>query len=196
MSELAWRASVHGTRFRHGAAWYVTCPAQDVVAESQRAVPERGASPAPHRVWRSIVGAPAEQVMDLVYHLLSFLDPAVDMVLRDLRSGRTWQGALLPLPEVREAVGRLRQTFVAFGAVECAVYTDQDQFTITRDRLLIIDSRTDRWTYRLDAAGFEPRAQLPSPTWNPERAVRRRDAALEETLWVAAERLGLEERRT
>jgi len=187
MSELAWRASAHESRFRHGAAWYVVTPPHEA--------PEEDVSRATPALWRCIVGAPAEQVMDLVYHLLGFLDPAVDVMLRDLRSGRTWQGALLPLPEVREAVGRLRQTFVAFGAVECAVYTDQDQFTITRDRLLIIDSRTDRWTYRLDAAGFESRAQLPQAAWNPELVARRRDAALEETLWVAAERLGLEERR-
>ncbi|WP_291163543.1 hypothetical protein [Gemmatimonas sp. UBA7669] len=175
MSELAWRSTSQDPRFVHGGAWYVTT--------------------AHAGLWRSIVGAPAEQVMDVVYHLLGFFDPAVDMLLRDLRSGRTWQGSLLPLPDVREAVGRLRQTLVAFGAVECAVYTDQDQFTITRDRLLIIDSRTDRWTYRLDAASFESRSQLPPPTWNPERVTRRRDAALEEALWVAAERLGLEERR-
>lgn len=175
MSELAWRSSAQDTRFPHGGAWYVTT--------------------AHAGLRRSIVGAPAEQVMDVAYHLLGFFDPAVDMLLRDLRSGRTWQGSLLPLPDVREAVGRLRQTLVAFGAVECAVYTDQDQFTITRDRLLIIDSRTDRWTYRLDAAGFESRAQLPAPTWNPERVTRRRDAALEEALWVAAERLGLQESR-
>jgi hypothetical protein len=175
MSDLAWRTTAPDTRFGLGGAWHVTT--------------------AHDGLWRSVVGAPAEQVMDAVYHLLGFFDPAVDMLMRELRSGRTWHGALLPLPDVRAAVGRLRRTFVAFGAVECAVYTDQDQFTITRDRLLIIDSRTDRWTYRLDAVGFESRPQLPVPTWNPERVTRRRDAALEEALWVAAERLGLEERR-
>lgn len=186
MSELSLMAPDGGSRFRAGTAWY----ASQRVNGSQEGTASRSGM-----VVRTVVGAPSERLVDLVHTFCIHLDPAVDVWMRDTRSGRCWRGALLPLPDVRDVIGRLRYTITAFGGIELAVYTDQDQLTITPDLLLVIDARTDRWLYHLDAEGFESRDVPPEPTWRSHIVVRKRDAQLEETLWVAAERLGLEEVR-
>ncbi|MBL0939783.1 MAG: hypothetical protein IBJ03_12870 [Gemmatimonadaceae bacterium] len=186
MSELSVMTPDGGSRFRAGTAWYAS---QRVTLSPENTSARNNA------VVRTIVGAPAERLVDLLHAFCVHLDPAVDVWMRDLRSGRRWRGALLPLPDARDVIGRLRYTITAFGGIELAVYTDQDQLTITPELLLVIDARTDRWLYHLDAEGFESREVPPDPTWRPHVVARKRDAQLEETLWVAAERLGLEEVR-
>src|ERR1051325_5658802 len=48
------------------------------------------------------VVANAERVVDLFHTLSEHLSPAVDVVIDDLRSGRSWKGEALALPDVRE----------------------------------------------------------------------------------------------
>lgn len=186
MSELSLLIADGGSRFRAGTRWYVS---------RREVMSGESTSARPSAVVRTVVGAPAERLVDVLHAGCVHLDPVVDVYLYETRSGRRWRGALLPLPDVRDVIGRLRYTIAATGGIELSVYTDQDQLTITPELLLVIDSRTDRWLYLLDAEGFESREAAPEPTWRPQVVVRKRDAQLEETLWVAAERLGLEEVR-
>ena len=48
------------------------------------------------------VVANAERVVDLFYALSEQLPPAVDIAIEDLRSGRTWSGESIALPDVRK----------------------------------------------------------------------------------------------
>src|ERR1700712_5796412 len=54
------------------------------------------------------VVANAERVVDLFYTLTEQLPPAIDIVIDDLRSGRSWKAESAPLPDVREALARLK----------------------------------------------------------------------------------------
>src|SRR5262245_27628361 len=63
------------------------------------------------------VVANAERVVDLFYTLTEQLPPAVDVVLDDLRSGRSWKGETVALPDVREAIARLKILLARYGGV-------------------------------------------------------------------------------
>src|SRR4051812_17322178 len=91
--------------------------------------------------------ANAERVVDLFFTLSEQLAPAVDVVIDDLRSGRTWKGEALALPDVREAVARLKQLLARFGGVELSVFTADDQLTLNPHLELFIYARSDRWLY-------------------------------------------------
>jgi hypothetical protein len=54
------------------------------------------------------IGTTAERAVDLMHALTVHLAPAVDVVMTDVRSGTAWQGFDVPLPDMREALGRLR----------------------------------------------------------------------------------------
>ena len=93
--------------------------------------------------------ANAERVVDLFYALSDQLPPAVDVVIDDLRSGRSWKGEAVALPDVREAVARLKVLVARYGGVELSVYTSEDQLTLNPYLELFIYARTDRWLYLL-----------------------------------------------
>ena len=139
------------------------------------------------------VGATSERVVDVWHALAASLDPPVDVCVHDVRTGREWQGALLALPDVREAMGRLRLPLAAYGGVEMSVFTDKDQLTLTPEMLLVIYSRTDRWAFLLDGMGLAERSVMPQPAWVPARDALRPEAQLEQVLQATAERLQLHE---
>src|SRR3954453_17589074 len=66
-------------------------------------------------VYTAHVVANAERVVDLFWTLSDLLTPAVDGPVDDLRSGRSWRGEALPLPDVRDAIARLRLLLARFG---------------------------------------------------------------------------------
>lgn len=173
MTELASLAQSEGARFRSGDDWFV-------VERSGALVTLR-------------VGAGAERIVDLWHALTMYLAPAVDVYMADVRSGQIWSGALCALPDVREAIGRLRLTLAAYGGVEVSVYTDTDQLTLTPELALIVYSRTDRWAFLLDSMGLIERAAPPAPTWRPTRAALRPEAQLSQAVEAAAQRMRLRE---
>src|SRR3979411_78677 len=59
-------------------------------------------------VYTAHVVANAERVVDLFWTLSELLSPAVDLHIDDLRSGRSWKGEALALPDVRDAIARTR----------------------------------------------------------------------------------------
>lgn len=173
MSELLSLAQTDAHRFRGGDDWFVLGRHADLMTVR--------------------VGANAERVVDLWHVLTAHLSPAVDVHVTDVRTGRAWAGAFCALPEVREAIGRLRLSLAAYGGVELSVFTDTDQLTLTPEMLLVIYARTDRWTFLLDGLGLVERADMPVPTWTPARSTLRPEPQLEDALQAAAERLGLAE---
>src|SRR5215210_3325089 len=74
-------------------------------------------------LWVAHVVANAERVVDLFYILSENLPAAVDVCVEDLRSGRTWKGESVALPDVREAVARLKSLIGRYGGLEISVYT-------------------------------------------------------------------------
>jgi len=107
---------------------------------------------ADHYVARIVTNA--ERALDLFHTLSANLAPAVDVAVEDVRRGRTWKGVGLALPDVRDAVARLKLPISAYGGVELAVYTPDDQLTLTPALECFVYSRTDRWLYILLGKGL------------------------------------------
>ena len=138
------------------------------------------------------VAANAERAVDLLYVLAEQLPPAVDVWVDDVRSRRAWRGLDVALPDVREAVARLKVTLAAYGGVEFAVYSADDQLTLTPDLELFVYARTDRWLYILQGKGLVE-TQTPEPESFALTGDQLGDAPeLSDALEAAAERLALE----
>lgn len=135
--------------------------------------------------------ANAERIVDVLHALTALLDPAIDVCIESRRSGQTWQGELLPLPDVREVLGRLQTPLATYGGVELSVYTPDDQLTLTASLALVIYARSDRWVYLLEAMGFEERDDAPKPAWDADTAPLGEAPELDRALAFVTERLGL-----
>jgi len=109
--------------------------------------------------------ANAERVVDLFVALLEQLPPAVDVAVADARTHRAWKGERLALPDVRDALARIKPLLAAHGGVEIAVYTSEDQLTLNPVLELFIYARTDQWLYILKGKGLEERRLVHSKSW-------------------------------
>jgi hypothetical protein len=136
--------------------------------------------------------ANAERVVDLFFTLSEQLAPAVDVVVDDLRSGRTWKGEALALPDVREAIARLKQLLARFGGVELSVFTADDQLTLNPHLELFIYARSDRWLYLLEGKGLEEQKRVRTKSWRLAREQFPPAPDLVNAVTGAAERLGLQ----
>ena len=172
MSELTQLRPVGQGRFRPAEDWFVHT--------------------VDNRIHRVLAATNAERVLDTLHVLCAHLDPAVDVWMRDQRSGAQWEGHAVALPDVREAVGRLRLPIASYGGVELSLFTGDDQLSLTTDLLLVIYARTDRWTFRLEEGGFVARDSAPPPTWRLAPDALRPAPALRDALDSAAARLGLQ----
>lgn len=114
--------------------------------------------------------ANAERVVDLLIALLDQLPPAVDVAIDDHRTGRSWKGESLALPDVRDALARIKTLLATNGGVEVSVYTSEDQLTLNAMLELFIYSRTDHWLYILKGKGLEERRLVRTKSW---RGIRR-----------------------
>lgn len=141
--------------------------------------------------YEAYVGANAERVVDLFYTLSELLAPAIDTVIEDLRSQTIWKGETIALPDVRDAVARLKVPLATYGGVEFSLYTADDQLTLTPQLELFIFGRSDRWLYLLQGKGLEERASLADRTWRSEAWDRAPAPTLTSAITAAAERLSL-----
>jgi hypothetical protein len=140
------------------------------------------------------VVANAERVVDLVHALAEHLPPAVDVAIEDVRERRSWVGSAVALPDVREAIARLKAPLAAYGGVEIAVYTAEDQLTLTPDLELYVYARTDRWVYILQGKGLHEVASFEPQSWQFDAEALGAAVELSDAVAAAAERLGLEPR--
>lgn len=137
------------------------------------------------------VVANAERVVDLFYTMAEQLPPAVDVAVEDLRSGRSWKGESLPLPDVRETIARLKQLLARYGGVEISIFTSDDQLTLNPYLELFIYARTDRWLYLLEGKGLEEQRRVRTKSWKLQRQQFPAAPDLVNAVTTAAERLGL-----
>jgi hypothetical protein len=135
--------------------------------------------------------ANAERVLDLLHALSAHLAPAVDVALEDRRSGRAWGGEGVALPDVRDAVARLKLPLSTYGGVELAIYTPDDQLALTPGLELYIYARSDRWLYILLGKGLVEQDRLTGTRWDPDTPLPPAPE-LETALEITVERLGLE----
>ena len=141
------------------------------------------------------VVANAERVVDLLHALAEQLPPAVDVALEDARAGRAWAGEGIALPDLRDAVARLRVPLATYGGVEVAVYSADDQLTLTPHLELFVYGRTDQWLYILQGKGLEEAASLRPRRHRRGRADFPPAPAMSDAIAAAAERLGLRSTR-
>ena len=141
--------------------------------------------------YEAYIGANAERVVDLFYTLSEQLGPAIDCVIADLRTESTWHGETIALPDVRDAIARLKVPLATYGGVEFTLYTSDDQLTLTPQLELFIYSRTDKWIYLLQGKGLEERASLADRSWGSQSWDRAPAPTLSAAISSAAERLAL-----
>ncbi|HEY7893424.1 MAG TPA: hypothetical protein VIC24_00840 [Gemmatimonadaceae bacterium] len=128
--------------------------------------------------------ANAERVVDLFIALMEHLPPAVDLAMADVRSGRSWKGEALALPDVREAISRIKTLLATNGGTEISVYTSEDQLTVNQVLELFVYARTDQWLYILKGKGLEERRLVRTRSW---RGVQREYAEAPELVAALAE---------
>lgn len=141
--------------------------------------------------YEAYISANAERVVDLFYTLSEQLAPAIDVVIEDLRSETTWKGESVALPDVRDAIARLKVPLATYGGVEISLYTPDDQLTLTSQLELFIYARSDRWIYLLQGKGLEERASLADRSWRAQSWGRALAPSLTAAISAAAERLAL-----
>lgn len=141
--------------------------------------------------YEAYIGANAERVVDLFYTLSEQLPPAVDIVIEDLRSETIWKGDTIALPDVRDAIARLKVPLATYGGVEFTLYTPDDQLTLTPQLEMFIYARSDRWVYLLQGKGLEERAALADRSWRSQGWDRAPAPTLSAAIAAAAERLSL-----
>jgi hypothetical protein len=135
--------------------------------------------------------ANAERVVELFHALAEHLPPAVDLAIEDLRSGASWVGEALALPDVREAIARLKAPLAMNGGVEVSVYSSEDQVSLTPQLELFVYSRTDQWLYILQGKGMQETPSVPSRSWTLGRGSLGPAPELADALATAVERLAL-----
>ena len=137
------------------------------------------------------VSTEREQAVDLFHALLDEMPDEVDFAIECLRTKRRFVGERLHRVEVEEAVARLKVPLVASGGVEVAVYTNDDQLSLSPMLDLWIYSTSDRWLYLLLGKGFEESVELPRRTWTVARDEFTGASEMVEAVTAAAERLTL-----
>src|SRR5450759_3222496 len=140
-------------------------------------------------IYEAKVVANAERVVDLFYTLSELMAPAVDVYIHDARSKSSWSGQTIALPDVRDAVARLKVPLSTYGGVEITLYSPEDQVTLSAQLELFIYSRSDRWVYLLTSMNLEERASLEERLWGSESWERA--PALSDAVAAAAERLSI-----
>ena len=135
--------------------------------------------------------ATAERVVDLFHALTEHLSPAVDVAVEDARSSRKWKAENVALPDVRDALARLKVPLATYGGVEFSVYTPEDQLTLNTHLELFIYARTDRWLYILQGKGLQEQRMVRTKSWKLSRTQFPPAPELEDALASAVERLGL-----
>lgn len=137
------------------------------------------------------VVANAERMVDLFHLLTAQLPPAVDIAITDARTKRVWKGENVALPDVREAIARLKVPLAASGGVEFAVYSPEDQITLNPHLELFIYARSDSWLYVLQGKGLEEQRVIRTRSWKAVHGQHPPAPDVDEALRATVERLAL-----
>jgi hypothetical protein len=137
------------------------------------------------------VVATAERSVDLYHALAEYLPPAVEVEIVDLRTDTRWRGSQLALPDVRDAVARLKTVLSTFAGVEITIYADEDQLTLDGNLDVWVYALTERWLYLLRGKGLVERDEVRGRTWRLRPSEFPAAPGLSSALTAAMERLGL-----
>jgi hypothetical protein len=137
------------------------------------------------------VVATAERAVDLYHALAEYLPPAVEVEITDERSGAKWRGSHQALPDVRDAIARLKSTLSTFAGVEITIYADEDQLTLDGNLDVWVYALTERWLYLLRGKGLVERPRIRGRTWRLRPSEFPPAPGLASALESAVERLGL-----
>lgn len=137
------------------------------------------------------IAANAERAVDLLNALAEQLPPAIDVYLEDVRARRAWRGTDVALPDVREGIARLKVPLAAYGGVELALYTSDDQITLAPDLTLYVYARSDRWIYVLQSFGLIESRSASRDIYEISRDELGDAPELGDALIAVADRLGL-----
>ncbi len=143
-------------------------------------------------VFEAHIATNAERAVDLLYVLSEQLPPAVDLTLADRRSHSLWEGSDVALPDVRDALARLKIPLATYGGIDLSIYTPDDQLSLTANLDLYAFGRSDRWLYLLHAKGLEQYGAVAGKPWRGQPWDRAAAPVLTSAIAAAAERLGLE----
>jgi hypothetical protein len=137
--------------------------------------------------------ANSERAVELFLRWSAELDPIIALYVDHPRDGRRWHAAARFLPDVREALGRLRWPLAAFGGLEITLVSEHEQMTLMSCLDVVIYSTRDRWRALALSEGLTERDAVPPPIVDPARVPWSAAAELSDALAVAVERLSLEE---
>lgn len=138
------------------------------------------------------IGANSERAVDLLHMLASNLPEFVSVSISSLRERKSWWDNGCSRTETRDVIARLRLLLAGYGGVEFAIYTSDDQITLTPELELIVYSRSERWRDILFKLGLEERLAPPTAVWCASRAKLGPAPELVDSLAVAVKRLGLQ----
>jgi hypothetical protein len=137
------------------------------------------------------VRASASRVVDLFLALIEELPPAVSMYLLDVRTSRQWTGEALALPDVGEALARLKLQLTTYAGAEIAVFSPDEQITLTPTLTLFCYAHSERWVFLLRGLGLVERNLIEGRSWRLERDDFPPAREASEGIELAAERLKL-----
>lgn len=137
------------------------------------------------------VAANAERAVDLLYVLSEHLGPAVDVTLADRRVKRSWESFDVALPDVRDALARLKVPLSTYGGVDISIYTADDQLSLSAELELYAYARSDRWLFLLQAMGLERYGAVSYKPWRAQPWDRAAAPVLSSAVASAADRLAL-----
>ncbi len=137
------------------------------------------------------IAGDGERSVDLFHSLAGQMPDVVDFSMECLRSGRSFIGEGLRRDEVVEAIARLKVPLVASAGVELAVFTADEQLSLSAMLDCWIYAKTDRWLALLLDRGLEEAAELPRRSWTVKREDFTGAPELVEAVTAAADRLTL-----
>ena len=97
----------------------------------------------------------------------------------------------MALPDVLEAVGRLKLPLTTYAGAEISIFSPDEQVTLTPSLELYLYSVSERWIFLLRGHGLEERASLPRRSWRLARDGFPSAPEATQAFRLASERLGL-----
>lgn len=142
-------------------------------------------------LFTSVIGATSERAVDLLSALAWKFPETLSVSISSLRERKSWWDNACSRSETRDVIARLKLLLAGYGGVEFAVYTIDDQLTLTPELELIVYSRSPKWRGVLIDMGLEERSSPPTAVWCASRTALSVAPELLDSLSVAIKRLGL-----
>lgn len=142
-------------------------------------------------LYTCIIGANSERAVDLLHTLALQFPEAFSVSISSIRERMSWWDNACARTEVRDVLARLKVLLAGFGGVEFAIYTPDDQITLTPELQLIVYARSAKWRAVLLDMGLEEKAETPAPVWCVSRDSLIPAPELSDVLMLAVRRLAL-----